>query len=156
MLEKPMKAPWILLIVAGLAFTGGCGGAPPKEGGGHDREFRSRDDGYEDVQAIVKDFVENVVAKDPRLSARFAKADVPHLERALSEQLGEACGCPGVKYSGKTMKSAHQGMGIATGEFNAFVEDFEKTLDHHGCAPADRATLLKTLEASKDDIVERP
>ena len=74
----------------------------------------------------------------------------------LSEQIGEACGAPAVKYTGKDMKTAHKGMGITTHEFDALVEDLSKALDKAGAKPADRDELLGKLGPLKDQIVEKP
>lgn len=112
--------------------------------------------GYPAVKAVVKDFVENFVAKDDRIDAYFARSDIPHLEQMVSEQLGEVAGCPAVKYTGRDMKTVHKGMGISTAEWDAFVEDLTKCLDKNGVKAADRDELLSKLGPMKADIVERP
>ncbi len=112
--------------------------------------------GYDAVKKVVKDFVENYVAKDDRINAYFTKTDIPHLERLLSEQVGEACGCPAVKYTGRDMKTVHKGMDIHELEFNALVEDLKKCLDANGVKPADRDELVAKLAPMKGDIVEKP
>src|SRR6185312_6788665 len=58
--------------------------------------------GQDAIKAVVKDFVEENVAKDPRINARFANSDIPHLEQMLTEQICQASGGP-CKYSGKDM-----------------------------------------------------
>jgi hemoglobin len=145
-----------VLILSALLVLGGCSGGAEKKGEKAGATLAERLGGPDGIQAVVKDFVESFVAKDTRINARFAKTDLAHLEKMLSEQLEEAAGCPGVKYTGKDMKSAHAGMGIATGEFNALVEDLGKALDKHGASPADRDALLAKLAPMKDQIVEKP
>ena len=54
------------------------------------------------------------------------------------------------------MKTAHAGMGVSTGEFNALVEDLSKALDKAKANPADRDELLGKLGPMKDQIVEKP
>src|ERR1700689_3594156 len=63
------------------------------------------------IKAVVKDFVEQEVAPDPRINAFFKNADIPGLEQKLYEQICAAAG-GGCTYSGKDMKTAHAGMKI--------------------------------------------
>src|SRR5450432_2539564 len=61
------------------------------------------------VKAVVKDFVEENVAKDTRINAFFKGADLPKLEKLLFEQICAASG-GGCTYTGRDMKTAHTGM----------------------------------------------
>jgi hemoglobin len=158
----------IVAFALALALTG-CGGEQPKEekappaesgpappqlvGG---KTLCERLGGYDALKAVVKDFVEKYLLADDRIAAYFATADKAHLEQMLSEQLGEAAGCPAVKYTGKDMKTAHKGMGISTADFNALVEDLGKCLDDNKVAPQERDELLSKLAPMKDQIVEHP
>ena len=110
--------------------------------------------GYDSVKKVVKDFVENYVAKDDRINAYFTGKDIPHLERMLSEQIGEASGCPAVKYTGRDMKTVHKDMGVHDLEFDALVEDLKKCLDANGVKAADRDELVNKLAPMRADIVE--
>src|SRR5437763_153264 len=71
------------------------------------------------ITAVVEDFVGNV-AGDARINARFANADIPRLKTMLVDQVCAASGGP-CKYTGADMRSAHRGMKITEGEFNALV-----------------------------------
>src|SRR5580704_17491291 len=44
------------------------------------------------IKAVVKDFVEEEVAKDDRINAFFKNADIPDLEQKLYEQICNASG----------------------------------------------------------------
>ncbi|HEY6289808.1 MAG TPA: hypothetical protein VIW48_10200 [Nitrospiraceae bacterium] len=60
-------------------------------------------------------------------------------------------------YKGKSMKEAHQGMGINTADFNALVEDLAKALDK--CfkeGEKEKKELLGVLGPMKSHIVEKP
>jgi len=61
---------------------------------------------------------------DPRISARFAGANIPHLKMELAEQFCALLNGP-CQYTGKDMKSAHEGMGLHDADFNALAEDFQ-------------------------------
>lgn len=108
--------------------------------------------GQDAIKAVVKDFVEENVAKDPRINARFANSDIPHLEQMLTEQICQATGGP-CKYSGKDMKTAHTGMKITDDEFNALVEDLKKSLDKFKVGDKEQSELIGALAPMKPDIV---
>jgi hemoglobin len=53
------------------------------------------------------------------------------------------------------MKSAHMGMGISGGDFNALVEDLVGALDKFKVAQHEKDQLLGALAPMKTDIVEK-
>jgi hemoglobin len=106
------------------------------------------------ITLVVKDFVEQRVAKDKRISAFFANADIPGLEMKLVEQICEATGGP-CKYTGvyKDMKTAHAGMAIKDADFTALVEDLQASLNQFKVGAAEQQELLAALGKLHDDIV---
>lgn len=106
------------------------------------------------INAVVKDFVEERVAKDPRINARFANTDIPHLEQMLSEQICEATGGP-CKYTGKNMREVHAGMAITEADFGALVEDLVASLNKFNVPKAEQDELIGKLATMHDDIVGR-
>jgi hemoglobin len=111
------------------------------------------------IEAVVKDFVGRCAA-DTRINGFFkaTAADPKRLakfENNLVDQICQAAGGP-CKYTGKSMKDAHAGMGISTADFNALVEDLVAALDKFKVAEADKKTLLGVLGPMKSDIVEKP
>jgi hemoglobin len=104
------------------------------------------------IAAVVKDFVEERVAKDPRINRQFANADIPGLEAKLIDQICEATGGP-CKYTGKDMRTAHAGMNIKEADFTALVEDLKASLDHFKVGAREQQELLGALAAMHDDIV---
>lgn len=111
--------------------------------------------GVDAIRAVVKDFVEEQVAKDPRINARFANTDIPKLEEHLTNQICEATGGP-CKYTGRSMKESHAGMGVTEAEFNALVEDLKKSLAKFQVPQAEQDELIGALAKMHDDIVEKP
>jgi hemoglobin len=110
--------------------------------------------GVDNIKIVIKDFVEEQVAKDARINARFANADLPKLQDSLTNQVCEATGGP-CKYAGKNMKEAHAGMGITDVEFNALVEDLKKSLAKFNVPQAEQDELIGALAGMHDDIVEK-
>ena len=110
------------------------------------------------IVAVVDEFVGRVAADD-RINGFFKEtASDPNRLAAfkgkLVDQICQASGGP-CKYTGKDMKSAHQGMGISEADFNALVEDLVGALDKFKVAPEDKQTLLGVLGPMKKDIVEK-
>jgi hemoglobin len=145
------------LLVAVLAVAAACGGGKKSDttGGGSAApagKLFDRLGGESGLKAVVKDFVENNVAKDTRINTQFANADIPGLEKKLYEQICAASG-GGCTYTGKDMKTAHVNMKITEADFNALVEDLVKALDNAHVAEADKQTLLGVLGPMKPDIV---
>ena len=110
------------------------------------------------IVAVVDEFVGRVAA-DNRINGFFKEtASDPNRLAAfkgkLVDQICQASGGP-CKYTGKDMKSAHQGMGISEADFNALVEDLVGALDKFKVAPEDKQTLLGVLGPMKKDIVEK-
>ena len=108
--------------------------------------------GQDAIKAVVKDFVEEQVAKDTRINARFGNTDIPKFEGLLSDQLCQGTGGP-CKYAGKDMKTAHTGMKITDDEFTALVEDLKKSLDKFKVGAQEQSDLIGALAPMKPDIV---
>jgi hemoglobin len=106
------------------------------------------------IKAVVKDFVEEQVAKDSRINARFTNTDIPKLEEHLTNQICEATGGP-CKYTGRNMKETHAGMGITEADFGALVEDLQKSLAKFNVPKAEQDELIGALAKMHDDIVEK-
>jgi len=92
-------------------------------------------------------------AGDSRINAKFARTDIPRLKAMLIDQVSEASGGP-VPYTGRDMKTTHDGMKVTTGEFNALVEDLVGTLNKFGVGKPEQDELLGILGPLKSDIVE--
>ena len=105
------------------------------------------------ITAVVDDFVGNV-ASDNRINGFFAKTDIARLKRLLVEQICAGSGGP-CTYTGRDMKTAHMGMGVADAHFAALVEDLVKSLDKFKVPEREKNELLGVLGPMKTDIVMR-
>ncbi len=106
------------------------------------------------ITAVVDEFVANVAA-DTRINKFFATTNIPNLKMHLVNQICEASGGP-CKYTGRSMKEAHKGMGVSSADFNALVEDLTKALDKFKVGEKEKGELLGVLGPMKTDIVEKP
>jgi len=108
--------------------------------------------GMDSIAAVIEDFRDRV-AKDDRINQKFAKTDLARLRQMLIDQVCEASGGP-CKYAGRSMKEAHAGMRVTTGEFDALVQDLVATLNHFKVGKTEQDEILSVLGPLKTDIVE--
>ncbi len=105
------------------------------------------------ITAVVETFVGNV-GGDKRINGYFASTDLVKLKMHLVNQICEAGGGP-CKYTGRTMKQTHAGMGVHDAAFGALVEDLVAALEHHKVGKTEKDELLGVLGPMKSDIVEK-
>ena len=105
------------------------------------------------ITAVVETFVGNV-GGDKRINGYFASTDLTKLKAHLVDQICGASGGP-CKYTGRTMKQTHAGMGVTDAAFGALVEDLVAALDHHKVGKTEKDELLGVLGPMKSDIVEK-
>jgi len=132
-----------LIVLASLATLTGKAAAS--------ESLYDRLGGQPAITAVVDDFLGNVAA-DIRINGRFANANLPRLKIRLVELIAAGSGGP-QKYSGRDMKSAHQGMNITVAEFGALVEDLGKSLDKFKVPAKEKGELLAILGPMQGDIV---
>lgn len=108
--------------------------------------------GKEAITAVIDDFVARCAA-DGRINGKFARTDIPRLKSSLIDQVCEATGGP-CTYSGRDMRTTHDGMGVTAAEFDALVGDLVATLDQFGVGEAEKSELLGALAPMRADIVE--
>lgn len=117
-----------------------------------DRSLYDRLGGLDAITAVVEAFRHRVAADD-RINLKFARTDLGRLTKMLIDQVCEATGGP-CHYRGRSMKEAHAGMAVTTGEFNALVEDLVATLNQFNVPGAEQQELLGILGPLKAEIVE--
>jgi hemoglobin len=117
------------------------------------RTLYERLGGLPAITAVVDDFVGNV-ARDRRINGFFAKTNIPRLKFLLVQQICQASGGPCI-YTGRDMKSAHRGMGVAGRHFDALVQDLGRTLNKFKVPAQEQKELVAALAPLKKDIVER-
>jgi hemoglobin len=111
--------------------------------------------GKDGVDAIADIFSKNLIA-DPRVSKLFKKSKdgLAHFKQMMAEQICQLAAGP-CQYTGKDMKDAHKGMGIADAQFDAVVEDLKLALDEKGVSEQDKSELFAALAPMRADIVEK-
>jgi hemoglobin len=95
------------------------------------------------ITKVLVDMV-GFIVDDGRIAHYFAHADVPHLEGELVDQVCYVTGGP-CTYTGKSMAAAHAGMHIKEADFNALVEDLEKSMNKNEVPIALQNRLIALL-----------
>jgi len=139
-LALPMVLGMALLLAA-------CQGMMPMQ----QKSLYERLGGKDAITAVVDDFVGNVAA-DNRINKFFARTNIPNLKRNLVDQICQATGGP-CTYTGRDMRTAHKGMGITDADFNALVEDLQKSLNKFKVPEKEQGELLGILGPLKPQIV---
>jgi hemoglobin len=112
--------------------------------------------GEPNVRKIVDDLT-GLAANDPKVDffrgGKYKDVDVAHLKKAIIDLISSATGGP-FKYTGKSMKEAHKGMGITDAQFDAFAQDVRKALETNGVKPPDVIAVMTLLGGMRNDVVE--
>jgi hemoglobin len=142
-----------LISVVAAGSLAACGGkAKGPDPAGDAKPLYDRLGGKDAITAVVKDFVEERVAKDDRINAFFKNTDIADFESKLADQICWASGGP-CTYTGKDMKTAHAGMNVKDADFNALVADLKASLDHFKVPAREQQELLGALAPMHDAIV---
>jgi hemoglobin len=142
------------LVIAGVvsAFAiSACQSMQPMQSMPPQKSLYDRLGGQPAVTAVVDDFVGNVAA-DNRINGFFARTDVARLKKNLVDQICHGTGGP-CTYTGRDMATAHKGMNITDAQFNALVEDLQKSLNKFKVPAKEQGDLLAVLGPMKPQIV---
>lgn len=136
----------LLCVVAALAACGGK--AQPKQ---DDRPLFQRLGGQDAINAVVHEFVETTGA-DPRISQYFMNTDKAKLEAAMDVHICSITG-GGCTYAGKSMLDAHTGMHLKDADFDAFMDDLQKTLAKLKVPARESGEVVAAFRSMKTDVV---
>ncbi len=109
------------------------------------------------IATVVDDFIERIMV-DPRLNQnplvdeahhRVGKAGFKYL---VTELVGQATGGPQV-YTGRSLRDSHSHLKITAAEWEAFLDDFNQTLNHFNVPAAEQAELCAIVQSTRGDIV---
>ena len=113
--------------------------------------------GIYSIATVVDDFVDRVMA-DARLNANPAVDEAHHkvspagFKYLVTEMVGWAAGGPQT-YTGRSMRDSHLHLNITPQEWEAFMDDFQQTLDKFNVPAAEQAELKAIVQSTYDDIV---
>ena len=113
--------------------------------------------GVYSIATVVDDFIDRVMA-DPRLNANTLVDEAHHrvppagFKYLVTEMVCWATGGP-QKYTGKSMADSHSHLKITSTEWEAFLDDFQRTLDKFAVPTAEQAELKAIVNSTRADIV---
>jgi hemoglobin len=113
--------------------------------------------GIYSIACVVDDFIDRIMS-DPRLNANPAvkeahhKVPPPGFKYLVTEMVGWASGGP-QKYTGRSMHESHEHLNITPKEWEAFMDDFQQTLDKFKVPAAEQAELKTIVNSTYGDIV---
>ena len=117
-----------------------------------ERSLCERLGGVDAITAVARAF-EDRAAKDDRINQKFARTNLERLTKEFVDQLCQDTGGP-CTYTGLDMRRAHTNMGVTSGEWDAFMEDFVATLNAFNVGKAEQDELLNDLRPMRAEIVE--
>jgi hemoglobin len=113
--------------------------------------------GIYSIARVVDDLIDRVM-NDPRLNANPAvneahhKVPPPGFKYLVTEMVGWASGGP-QKYTGRSMLESHEHLNITPREWEAFMDDFQQSLDKFSVPAAEQEELKAIVNSTYGDIV---
>ena len=113
--------------------------------------------GVYSIATVVDDLIDRVMS-DARLNANPLVDEAHHrvppagFKYLVTELVCFAAGGP-QKYSGKSMVDSHAHLKITAGEWEAFLDDLQHTLDKFAVPAEEQAELKAIVDSTRADIV---
>jgi hemoglobin len=113
--------------------------------------------GVYSIATVLDNLIDRVMV-DPRLNANPLVDKAHHrvppagFKYLVTEMVCWAAGGP-QKYSGKSMADSHAELKITGDEWEAFLEDFQQTLDRFAVPAEERAELRAIINSTRSAIV---
>lgn len=113
--------------------------------------------GVYSIATVIDDLIDRVMV-DRRLNANPLVDEAHHrvppagFKYLATEMVCWATGGP-QKYTGKSMADSHSHLKITSGEWEAFLDDFQQTLDKFKVPAGEQAELKEIVNSTRSDIV---
>jgi hemoglobin len=146
------------LSLAVLLLVGGYGWEVRAQSLAHQESpnLYKRLGGYDALAAVTDDFIGRLVS-DKQLSRFFGGVSLDSQKRIRQLVLDQLCAATGGPciYIGRSMRTVHEGLGIAEDDWNVAVKLLVQTLDKFKVPKAEQGELAKILGTLKPDIVDK-
>jgi len=116
--------------------------------------------GLYNIATVVDDLIDRVMA-DPRLNANPRVDEAHHrvspagFKYYVTELVCQTSGGP-QQYSGRSMGDSHRHLMITDQEWDAFMDDLQRTFDKFGVPGQEQDELKAIVQGTKESIVVRP
>ncbi len=113
--------------------------------------------GYDAIAAVTDDFLATLIT-DEKFSRFFAGASNDSKKRIRQHVIDLVCQSTGgpCAYTGRDMKTSHEGLGISKAEWDASVAAFIATLNKLKVPEEEQKELAAIVLPLEKDIVEKP
>ena len=110
--------------------------------------------GQPTVEKLVDYFYDHLVLQDNTVNQFFTKTDMKNQKKKQANFITFALG-GAPKYTGKTMREAHKGMGIQPEHFQTIINHLVTTLKVHGVEQQDIEAVGAKLMALRPEILDQ-
>ena len=113
--------------------------------------------GVYNIATVIDDLIDRVMADDrlnanPRVDEAHHRVSPAGFKYYVTEMVCGATGGP-QRYTGRTMKDSHQALMITAAEWQAFLDDFQQTMDKFGVPQTEQEELKAIVDSTRADIV---
>jgi hemoglobin len=116
--------------------------------------------GVYNIATVVDDLIDRIMVdprlnKNPRVDEAHHRVSAAGFKYLATEMVCWAAGGPQT-YTGRSMGDSHRHLMITEDEWQAFMDDFQQTLDRFQVPQAEQEELKTIVEGTKDAIVVQP
>jgi len=114
--------------------------------------------GVYSIATVIDDLIDRIMV-DPRLNANPLVDEAHHkvppagFKYLVTEMVCWAASGP-QRYTGRTMADSHRHLNITPKEWEAFLHDFQQTLDKFAIPAVEQAELKAIVQSTYGDIVK--
>ena len=113
--------------------------------------------GVYNIATVVDDFIDRIMVDsrlnaNPRVNEAHHRVLPPGFKYLVTEMVYQATGGP-QKYTGRSMHDSHKHLQINAPQWEAFLDDFQKTLDKFEVPQTEPAELKAIVGSAREDIV---
>ncbi len=155
MLKQSRLSKLLLTLSALVLLTTACARVSLAQAA-KEKSLYERLGGYDAIAAVVDDFVGRLV-QDPQFARFFTGFSVDSKKRIRQHIVDQFCAAAGgpCLYTGREMRTVHQGLGITEADWNAAAKHLVASLDKFKVPKREKDDLLAFVSGLKKDIVEK-
>jgi hemoglobin len=124
------------------------------------RSLYDRLGGVYSIATVVDDFIDRIMLDarlnaNPQVEEAHHRVSPPGFKYLVTEMVCWATGGP-QKYTGKSMADSHAHLKITAREWDAFMDDFQQTLNKFAVPSREQDELKAIVNSTRADIVIAP
>jgi hemoglobin len=109
------------------------------------------------IATVVDDFIDRIMVddrlnKNPRVDEAHHRVLPPGFKYLVTEMLAEAADGP-QRHTGRSMEDSHRDLLITSDEWEAFMDDLNRSLDQFAVPQQERSEVIAIIESTRSAIV---